>query len=256
MPSAHRRTGLARRGIAPPANPVRPFRPRARPPVVERHDVRIRRVPLVGGDPPVRSQRRQPRQRSFEGAAACAGQVLVGLLGGVEAPADGVEGVARTSATACSNAPSTARISSEVCSTMKLSNAWRITPSMANSVSGEHSTTFWPSASSTRAGSCLVDERGDRLVGQEQQHVVDRLAGHPGAAYSRAGQLAAPAGGRRGGRPRGGPSARPRCRRRGSAGRRPAGTSRPCRGRDPWAAGRCSRAGRRGRPAPPSASRS
>ena len=83
------------------------------------------------------------------------------------------------------NLPISWRISSLVCSIMKLSNAWRMTPRKANRVSGEHITTRWAMASSSRPRVVLVDEAGELLVGQEQQHVVD------GRAVALAGVLAA-----------------------------------------------------------------
>ena len=74
------------------------------------------------------------------------------------------------------NLPISWRISSLVCSIMKLSNAWRMTPRKANSVSGEHITTRWRHRLVEQARVVLVDEPGELLVGQEQQHVVDGRA--------------------------------------------------------------------------------
>ena len=62
-------------------------------------------------------------------------------------------------------APTSRSTSSDVCSTMTASNAWRMTPSIANRVSGEQKTIFSREGVVDDRGVGLVDEPGDRLVG-------------------------------------------------------------------------------------------
>ena len=122
-------------------------------------------------------------QRALEGPAAGADELVELALHAVEA----VFTFSADSVYFCHcwpNLPISWRISSLVCSIMKLSNAWRMTPRKANSVSGEHITTRWAMRLVEQAGIVLVDEPGQLLVGQEQQHVVD------GRAVALAGVLA------------------------------------------------------------------
>ena len=128
----------------------------------------------VDGEVALDAQVLELLQRAFEGTAARAGELVELLLHAVEVR---VFTFSVDSVYFCHcwpNLPISDRISSLVCSIMKLSNAWRMTPRKANSVSGEHITTRWRHGVVEQAGVVLVDEPGELLVGQEQQHVVDR----------------------------------------------------------------------------------
>ena len=108
----------------------------------------------VDGDRSLLAERLELAQRTLELALAGGRSDGRTRLAGRSGAASPSRSTRRSWRHCWSNVPRAARISLLVCSIMKLSKAWRMTPRKANSVSGEHITTRWPMASSSSAGSC------------------------------------------------------------------------------------------------------